>query len=49
MVTLEEACRLPAHDVTVLISGSQGEPTSALARLSDGQFKQLTIAPPAAK
>ena len=45
MVTLEEACRLPAHDVTVLISGSQGEPTSALARLSDGQFKQLAISP----
>jgi ribonuclease J len=45
MVTLEEACRLPAHDVTVLISGSQGEPTSALARLSDGQYKQLAISP----
>ena len=45
LITVEEACRMPAHETTVLISGSQGEPTSALARLSDGQFKQLTIAP----
>ena len=45
LITVEEACRMPAHETTVLISGSQGEPTSALARLSDGQFEQLTIAP----
>ncbi|HZR83771.1 MAG TPA: ribonuclease J [Candidatus Binatia bacterium] len=43
LVGLDEACRLDARATTVLISGSQGEPTSALARLSDGQYKQLTV------
>lgn len=42
-VSSDEAMRIEPGKVTVLISGSQGEPTSALARLSDGQFKQLTI------
>lgn len=45
LVTLEDSYRMRPSEVTVLISGSQGEPTSALARLSDGQFKQLTITP----
>lgn len=45
LISLEDALRLPPRDVTVLISGSQGEPTSALSRLSDGQYKQLTITP----
>lgn len=45
MVTLDDALKLPPREVTVLIAGSQGEPTSALARLSDGQYKQLTISP----
>ncbi len=45
MVSLDDALRMPPREVTVLISGSQGEPTSALARLSDGQYKQLTISP----
>jgi ribonuclease J len=42
-VSLDDACRMDPRQVTVLISGSQGEPNSALARLSDGQFKQLTV------
>jgi ribonuclease J len=43
LVSLDDACRMDPRLVTVLISGSQGEPNSALARLSDGQFKQLTV------
>ncbi|MEW6269893.1 MAG: ribonuclease J [Thermodesulfobacteriota bacterium] len=45
LLSLDDALRLPPRDVTVLISGSQGEPTSALSRLSDGQYKQLTVSP----
>ncbi len=42
---LEEAlCTAPGR-VTVLVSGSQGEPNSALARLSDDQYKQLRVGP----
>jgi ribonuclease J len=43
LITLDEACRARPGDVTILISGSQGEPTSALARVSDGQYKQLRV------
>jgi ribonuclease J len=43
LVSLDDACRLDPATVTIVISGSQGEPTSALARLSDGQYKQLTV------
>ncbi|MFM7144092.1 MAG: ribonuclease J [Alphaproteobacteria bacterium] len=42
-VSPDEAMRLDPGQVTVLVSGSQGEPTSALSRLSDGQFKQYAI------
>ena len=42
-VSTDEAMRIDPRLLTVLISGSQGEPTSALSRLSDGQFKQLTV------
>lgn len=45
LISLEDALRMPPEETTVLISGSQGEPTSALSRLSDGQYKQLTITP----
>ena len=45
LITLEEAIRAEPDQVTILISGSQGEPNAALSRLSDGQFKQLTVSP----
>jgi ribonuclease J len=44
-ITLDEAMRRPPPQVTVLISGSQGEPNSALTRLSEGRFKNLSIEP----
>lgn len=42
-VPLEDVLRMDPREVTVLISGSQGEPNSALSRLSDGQFRQLSV------
>src|SRR5262249_1967523 len=45
LISLDDACRLDPQLVTILISGSQGEPNSALARLSDGQYRQLTVGP----
>ncbi len=36
---------LPRGATTVVISGSQGEPNSALNRLSEGQFRGLDVAP----
>lgn len=44
-ITIDEAMRRPPSQVTVLVSGSQGEPTSALSRLSEGRFKTLTVDP----
>jgi ribonuclease J len=44
-VTLDEAISGPPGRATILISGSQGEANSALARVSDGQFKQLKVEP----
>ncbi|RDV82559.1 ribonuclease J [Ammonifex thiophilus] len=45
MVELEEANRLPRHQVAILTTGSQGEPMSALTRMATGEFKQLEIIP----
>ena len=40
-----EAMQLPPGKVTVLVSGSQGEPNSALTRISEGRFKNVTLSP----
>src|SRR5262249_26845867 len=40
---VDEAIESPPERVAILVSGSQGEPNSALARLSDGQYKQLKV------
>jgi ribonuclease J len=44
-VTLDEAMRRPPNQITVLVSGSQGEPNSALTRISEGRFKTLSVDP----
>jgi ribonuclease J len=44
-ITLDEAMRRPSRSVTVLVSGSQGEPNSALTRVSEGRFKNLAVEP----
>lgn len=42
-VSLEEALTLPDHKVVILCTGSQGEPTAILGRLSTGKYYAFSI------
>ena len=43
IVSLEEALNLPDKEVLILCTGSQGEPTSILGRLSTGKYNAFSI------
>lgn len=43
IVSLEEALTLPDHKVVILCTGSQGEPTAILGRLSRGKYYAFSI------
>lgn len=43
LLTAGEMESLPAHEVVVIATGSQGEPTSAMVRMSLGDHRQLTL------
>ena len=43
MVSLEEGLHLPKKDVVLMCTGSQGEPTSIIGRLSAGTNRQFDI------
>ncbi len=42
-IEVEEVSRLPASQVVLLTTGSQGEPLSALSRLASGEHRTLSI------
>ena len=45
VIQLSEAQRLPHDQVVILATGSQGEPTSALVRISSGEHQDIGIVP----
>ena len=42
-MTPEQMTHLPPEQVVIVCTGSQGEPTSALVRMSQGQYRRLQI------
>ncbi len=43
VIPLEQALKLPANEVVLMCTGSQGEPTSIMGRLSTGTNRQFDI------
>lgn len=43
MISIEEANRLPDKKVTIITTGSQGEPMSALSRMANNEHKSIQI------
>ena len=45
LVSIDEATNLPADEIVFMSTGSQGEPMSALGRMSTGDHRHITIEP----
>lgn len=45
LISPADVHRLPADNVVMLVTGCQGEPMAALARMATGSYKQLRIEP----
>lgn len=45
VISLEQALKLPAHEVVLMSTGTQGEPSSIMGRLSTGTNRQFDILP----
>jgi ribonuclease J len=45
IISLNEARRLPLNKIVILATGAQGEPTSALVRIANGDHQDVEIVP----
>ncbi len=45
LITLNEARQLPLDQVVIMATGSQGEPTSALVRIANGEHPDIEVVP----
>ncbi|MGQ9523431.1 MAG: ribonuclease J [Armatimonadota bacterium] len=45
LVPIDELDRLPPNEITVLTTGSQGEPLSALSRIAEDEHKKIRLEP----
>ena len=45
LVDLGEALKLPDNQVTIVTTGSQGQPEAALARMAEGTHRQIEVKP----
>ncbi len=45
LLTLDQLEQLPDREATVICTGSQGEPTSALVRMGQGTFRSVYVVP----
>lgn len=43
LLSTSEMESLPSHEVVIVATGSQGEPTSAMVRMSTGDHRQITL------
>jgi ribonuclease J len=45
VVSLSQARQLPLDEVVIVATGSQGEPTSALVRIANGEHQEIEVVP----
>jgi ribonuclease J len=45
LIRPDELSHYPPHEITIICTGGQGEPTSALARMANREHRQVTLMP----
>jgi len=45
LLTVDQLDQLPSNEATLICTGSQGEPTSALVRMARGTFRSVSLVP----